>query len=334
LIESKDISVVVQGAIDKKETPKCLKSIRKYLPGAQIILSTWDNSDTKNLDYDILIENTDPGAVIHDFVFGMYNNTNRQIYSTQEGIKLAKNKYILKLRTDFFLKGNNFLNYWDKFNKSNKEFKCFNHRVIVASVYSREVSDLNSSSLPFHPSDFFFFGEADDVKKYFLKTKLLSNEDLATYPYKYEYKKPYITITMRYSPEQYLCLSFFRQFYNIKFDDLTDWDKENVELSTNLLYNNFIFLGEQESEIFSKKHSISLKNEDKIAGLITYKQFVSKYKKLCDTNFNMKDSYTIKAKFNKHYNIFFRPIKKFLKWLGETFSVGYYGVKILLRIQQ
>jgi hypothetical protein len=48
----------------------------------------------------------------------------------------------------------------------------------------------------------------------------------------------------------------------------------------------------------------------------------------------MKDSYTIKAKFNKHYNIFFRPIKKFLKWLGETFSVGYYGVKILLRIQQ
>ena len=55
-----DISVVVQGAIDKKLTPICLKSIRKYLPGAEIILSTWEGSDVENLDFDTIVLNHDP----------------------------------------------------------------------------------------------------------------------------------------------------------------------------------------------------------------------------------------------------------------------------------
>ena len=41
-IDTNDISVVVQGAIDQINTPKCLRSIRKRLPGAEIILSTWE----------------------------------------------------------------------------------------------------------------------------------------------------------------------------------------------------------------------------------------------------------------------------------------------------
>ena len=53
MIDSKDISVIVQGPINKKETPKCLKSIRKFLPEAEIILSTWQGTDISNLDYDI-----------------------------------------------------------------------------------------------------------------------------------------------------------------------------------------------------------------------------------------------------------------------------------------
>ena len=47
MINSKDISVVVQGAIDKENTPKCLESIRKYLPDAEIILSTWEGSEVE-----------------------------------------------------------------------------------------------------------------------------------------------------------------------------------------------------------------------------------------------------------------------------------------------
>ena len=59
-IDTKDISVVVQGAIDKGYTPLCLKSIIKYLPESEIILSTWEGSEVDNLDYDVLILSEDP----------------------------------------------------------------------------------------------------------------------------------------------------------------------------------------------------------------------------------------------------------------------------------
>ena len=60
-IDTNDISVVVQGAIDQINTPKCLRSIRKRLPGAEIILSTWEGSPIDGLDYDKLVLNKDPG---------------------------------------------------------------------------------------------------------------------------------------------------------------------------------------------------------------------------------------------------------------------------------
>ena len=106
MIKPEEISVVVQGAIDKDNTAKCLKSIRYYLPKSEIILSTWENSNIDDLDYDILVENKDPGALIQDPLYGAYNNGNRQLLSTQEGIKKATRKYILKLRTDFYLEHN------------------------------------------------------------------------------------------------------------------------------------------------------------------------------------------------------------------------------------
>ena len=50
MIDSNDISVIVQGAINKNETTKCLQSIRQYLPGAEILLSTWDGSNITDLE--------------------------------------------------------------------------------------------------------------------------------------------------------------------------------------------------------------------------------------------------------------------------------------------
>lgn len=41
MIDSADISVVVQGPVNYEQTKECLKSIRKFLPKSEIILSTW-----------------------------------------------------------------------------------------------------------------------------------------------------------------------------------------------------------------------------------------------------------------------------------------------------
>ena len=57
------VTVVVQGYVNKKETGCTIKSVRKYLPGAKIILSTWKNCDVSEIDYDELVLNDDPGAV-------------------------------------------------------------------------------------------------------------------------------------------------------------------------------------------------------------------------------------------------------------------------------
>ena len=67
MIKSTDISIVVQGSVEnREETIKCLNSIRKILPQAEIILSTWEDSDIVNLDYDKLVLNKDPGAVYYE----------------------------------------------------------------------------------------------------------------------------------------------------------------------------------------------------------------------------------------------------------------------------
>ena len=169
MISSKEISVVVQGAIDKKLTSKCLKSIREHLPEAEIILSTWEGSNVEGLDYDILLLNQDPGGYKHDFAIynapRSMNNFNRQLVSTLNGIKKVNRKYILKLRTDLILTNSNFLSYWNLFESRDSEYTLFKHRVLCSSIYSRENSCQSGTGFPtpFHPSDFWFFGLATDL---------------------------------------------------------------------------------------------------------------------------------------------------------------------------
>ena len=175
-IDTKDISVVVQGGIDQKYTSDCLKSIRKHLPDSEIILSTWEGSDADGLDYDIIIFNKKiEKNFIDNEVLNLVNNTNRQIISTQNGIKKASKKYILKLRTDSLLLNNNFLQYFDKFQNRNKKYIGFKNRVIVPSVYAREYSNDIKLCLTFHPSDFYFFGLEEDIKDYLLDVELLKD---------------------------------------------------------------------------------------------------------------------------------------------------------------
>ena len=179
MIDSKDISVVVQGAIDNIETRKCLISIRKYLPDAEIILSTWEGSDTSSLDYDQVIYNKDPGAIIIDESDGkkIYNNMNRQLLSTQSGLDKVKRKYTLKVRSDLILNGNSFLKYFDKFQKRIDNYKLFERKIIIPSLVTRYYINLYKKSgwalTPFHFSDWWFLGLTKDVKTYFSNTSLV-----------------------------------------------------------------------------------------------------------------------------------------------------------------
>jgi hypothetical protein len=114
-ISSKDISVVVQGPIHKQDnlTKRVLESVRTHLPDAELILSTWKGSEVDGLNYDILVENHDPGT-INNFLSGSENFL-RQVTSTFSRLQASSRKYVLKSRTDVLLS-----NCYNKSNESSQ----------------------------------------------------------------------------------------------------------------------------------------------------------------------------------------------------------------------
>lgn len=327
-INLKDISVVVQGSIDKKRTPICLKSIRKHLPNAEIVLSTWKNTDVSKLDYDKLILNDDPGSDgFNAFCLkgGTPCNITRQIISTVNGIKECSGKYILKIRSDFYLTSAKFLEYFDTFNQRN-EYTLFSHRVIVPSVLSRRFSNQTGYPLPFHVSDFFFFGRAEDIKNYFINTPLPDKNDACNYKLKYPHKLPYKDFTWRYAPEQYFCVNFLkRNDIQTNFSDWTDWSSENLELSDNYLFANFIFLDYNQIGLDSKKHHSNLRlvHSKKYYGLITFSYFLKEYNRRFNEklDFNKLYCYPISYYIKKILKIVLMPLRLPLRFLKKIYKI-------------
>ena len=95
------ISFIVQGPVINTEaitTIQVVDSIRFFYPSAEIILSTWENENTTGIGYDKIVINKDPGCFQRND--GLLINVNRQIVSTYEGLKVAENNFVVKLRTD------------------------------------------------------------------------------------------------------------------------------------------------------------------------------------------------------------------------------------------
>lgn len=310
-IKPSEISVIVQGAISDSETKKCLQNIRKHLPGAEIILSTWEGCDVTGLDYDVLILNKDPGAVIFTDSpddLKVFNNLNRQLLSTQEGLKKVKRKYAMKLRSDLILTSNKFLKYFDQYQARNEKFKVFERKIIVPVLYSRKfvVNHLNKEKcyIPFHVSDWFFFGLTEDLKKYFMDTKMVNEPEYSNYfkDHPENADKRFHTVSYyQYPPEQYFMLSCMqRNFADITMNDLTDVTSLNICQSEIAMVNNFIVLEHNQHGIYLNKYPISKK--EKAAGfydaygLYFNSLYEADYKKHCDSKFKLNINDVIQSK--------------------------------------
>lgn len=312
MIKSKDISVVVQGAIDKENTPLCLKSIRKYLPNAEIILSTWEGSDVDGLDFDKLVLNKDPGAVLCAPKFNYYNNINRQLLSSQNGIKECNRKYAMKIRTDNILTKNSFLKYFNKFEKRCDKFKLFEKRLIVLTLFSRKFFGIPN---PFRICDWVTFGLTEDVKKYYLNIDLVKEPEFSLYfqdhPELISKDNPSPFHYHRYTTEQYYTLNCFKKFFTeIEMENLEDFNDTNIKQSEIALANNFIFLDYSQHGIYLKKSknrwyqwSIDESSvpDEHWNGFIRHYIFLKDYKKYCDKKYILPviDFYNFKRNLNK-----------------------------------
>ncbi|MBV7316127.1 WavE lipopolysaccharide synthesis family protein [Shewanella sp. NIFS-20-20] len=164
MIRFNDISVVLQGPVQASAerlqvpgiTHHCIASIREFLPGATVILSTWEGQGYSGLIPDILLLNQDPRPnVIAKNVHGnvLYQNFNRQIVSTQQGLSSVTTKYAVKLRADNYLLGNQFVFYQQDFPKRAVADRRFQQRVVFSSCYFRKFSE--GFEVIMHPSDYF-----------------------------------------------------------------------------------------------------------------------------------------------------------------------------------
>jgi len=252
-IKFKDISVIVQGAVTS-DTKKTFESIREYLPGATIILSTWKESKTDDLGFDYLVINEDPGAFPCDkFENSIINNVNRQIVSTNGGLKLCHTKYAIKMRTDFYLTGNRFVSYFKNEESFDKNWQFLNERVIACTLYSRNPrSNIKMLCMPYCVSDFFYFGYTEDIRELF-DIDLVSSLDEKMYfeihPEE-ESKLVYKPALCRFMPEQTIWMGFVKKHVaDLDCSCRDHLTPKNIEITERTIANNVSLYSYENLEI-------------------------------------------------------------------------------------
>ena len=338
-ISLSEISVIVQGVIHQKRTKIALKSIRKYLPNAEIILSTWENSDVSNLVglYDVLIFNKEPQAFLQKKfkTKKVYNNLNCMIISTNNALGKVSRKYVLKLRSDNCIDNLNFLDFFNKYSFRNRKYQLFEHRILASTLFSKFAQRQRNKSeeIPFHVSDWWFFGLTSDVKKYLLASETVEEPYFSNYfefPENQNKKCVFEKFDWKFAPEQHLAYSCFSKY----FDDIYMKDCSNISDEINkksqiCLANNFIFLEYKQSGIWNQKYFYS-KNERLIGSqyldLYSHYIFQKEYKKYCENDFILPNK-----EFIFENNKIGRNVLKFYKHLGKLFDTE---VSLLEKFEQ
>lgn len=284
-IKDEEITFLFQGNISD-HTILAINNCRKYFPKSFIILSTWSNSDIKGINCDKIIFNKDPGSFTcnNDLTYGkIYTNINRQLISTKNGLNSIHTKYVMKLRSDLVIKSTNIIRYFNIFTKRVAKYSIFKNRILVNTLTSKLYSDIdNHYPTPFHVSDWFFFGLYEDVKLYFDNIPLIKDEkNYSKYSLKFPEKNPCSHLSFKYAPEQYMCYSFFSKYYDIKFSDWSDFTKENISTSYNILMNNFVFLDYIQHKIYTPKYKKFINKNNgyrySYQGYIGFKMFLNYY---------------------------------------------------------
>lgn len=247
----KDISVIIQGKIlglpeqslDQRLTLQCIQSVRRFIPEAEIILSTWEGSDTSDLPYDKLVLSPDPGGTAYWLSDPSFlNNNNRQIVSTIGGLREATKKYAIKMRGDCKITGTSFLKYMRNYPRSAKH--CFfEQRVVIPTHFSRNIRRIPQL---IHPSDLFQFGLTTDLLD--LWDIPLQPEPETTRAYPPEKKIINNSLEsnlyrMRYGAEQYIWHAFTKKNgLTINLEHFGDLPIGKLQESDFSIINNFVIV--------------------------------------------------------------------------------------------
>ncbi|MGE4351926.1 MAG: WavE lipopolysaccharide synthesis family protein [Bdellovibrionales bacterium] len=152
-----DISFVVQGPLGPSPQ-KLIDSIRRVMPKAELILSSWTGEAATVLTgADKILLSTPPEPLI-DFDGRAYNLA-LQMVSTLTGIHAATRPYVYKMRSDHLLEGDGLcLAFADS--PTDPASKILKGRLVVSSYFTRDTLKL---PVLFHLSDLAQFGKKEDM---------------------------------------------------------------------------------------------------------------------------------------------------------------------------
>ncbi len=185
----KNVAIVIQGPIAAKDnfTIETIKYYRKMYKNIVIILTTWKDDNNKSIKEELkdlnvyFVENCPPEK-------SGLGNINYQTISTINGIKKAeelKVEYVLKTRTDQRIYRPLFIEFFMSLLKNFKPKKDYlNQKERVIGIAGGIIG--GTMFIPYFVSDFLFFGNISDIKKYFtiepdLKYDFKSKQELYKY---------------------------------------------------------------------------------------------------------------------------------------------------------
>ena len=266
-IDFRDISVVIQGPIDwsmderyfMPTTHALCSNIRNFMPGAEIILSTWDGQRHDGLDIDKVVGREDPGAqgAWPSFV---PTNVNRQIIGTVAGLKASSRPYCLKCRSDMVLEGISFLDTYSALPQIHPDRRqIFDRPIVSNNLSSRNTSEILNRipghPLLFHPSDHIHFGLRKDLLSLW-DIPLQSDEDGFFFldraqPNPWRYHE-----LSRLTPEQFILTSAIAKKIPINFLHFAHSSPEMNELSQYYMSTHFAFVPDRAFPVhFAKYHT-------------------------------------------------------------------------------
>lgn len=300
MIKSEEISVVLRGAVDETVLMQSLINLKKFLPKAEIIISTWEGTvlpEKANGFYHKLILSKDPGAVHNDPENIRWNMLLRILKACEAGVEAAERKYVLSMRSDLLLLKPNFLRYFDKFNKRDEKYSLAKHKILVNSfvtpIYFKEGNVKHPT--PFHISDWWHFGLKEDLKMYYDADKIDDFEEFSRYFETHKRSKDYHMFIVdhrvwKFSPEQYIGKCFAnKKFKNLDFPDFLSYDNVDLDEALKFTIDNFIVLDSRQSGFKLMKepykfHANDLSNlaDVQFDGLIRFPVYVRLYRKYFD----------------------------------------------------
>lgn len=249
---STDLSIVFQGQVNHHSSnfySNVLKT-KAIFPSAEYILSTWKGADEEYFYlFDIVILNEDPGITAIDPLGIKDNNILRQLVSTYNGLLSATKTYAIKIRTDFFIDGDNFIKKWESAARYKNEYSLFSDRILTLTLGTNDPE----KSIPlFHCSDFFNFGMREDLLKYWNVDNVSKNSRARYYSILEKIRHTLNGLSFEiFSVEQEILISAVSGIKKVKLD-ISYGQQFNIrllKLSEMYILTNFVLVSYKDSGI-------------------------------------------------------------------------------------